>query len=195
MRLWVPWAPPGLRLPLDVGVVSGEDAGLPPGGSWAQGRSPEAGAIPRGVTPSCLQLQGRRVPPSSPWRCPPSLARPLPPAGQACVLCAWPVCSSKSGCPLRGAPWEGKTSSSRSARAPRPGLRPPPCPAASRGRGGSTSGKPCPAAAGCPCGQGAKGGPFFCWVAPAGKAAQAETGAQISGGHTGPGPPSGPFCT
>lgn len=197
VRLWVPWAPPDLRLPLDVGVVSGEDAGLPPGGSWAQGRSPEVGAIPGGVTPSCLQLQGRRVPPSSPWS-----VTGLASARRGPGLC--PVCAACLQQQVRlPSAWGPGRERLPPAGRPEPlalacglpALRPPSWCAASRGRGGSTSGKPCPAAAGCPRGQGAKGVLSFCWVAPAGKAAQAETGAQISAGHTGPGPPSGPFCT
>lgn len=57
MCLWVLWAPPDMRLPMNMNVISREDPAPPPGRSWAQGRSSEAGAVPWGVTPSCLQLQ------------------------------------------------------------------------------------------------------------------------------------------
>ena len=151
-----PQADPGLRVTLQRQEPShGCDSLLPP------------------ASGSRACRQGRRVPPSSPWRCCWSLAQPLPLTGWAFVLCVRPVCQRRVRLPSARGPWKGEASSSRLARAPSPSLRPL-CPVASflvcgiQGRpglpgakGAAPSGKPCPAAAGCPHGQGAKGGPFL----------------------------------
>ena len=80
------------------------------------GRRPAAGRIlgsgslfrgrshPAGCNSLLPPAAGSPSPSLLPVEVSPSLARPLPAAGQACVPCVRPVCSSKSGCPLRRAP-------------------------------------------------------------------------------------------
>ena len=178
-------------------------------GSLFRGRS-----HPMGVTPSCLQLQA----PEPAGRVAESL--PLPRGGVAghwlslCPSQAGPLCSvcglsasGESGCPLRGAPGRERLPPAGwpEPRAPACGLSalwPPSWCVASRAgpvcqglRGQHPPGSPAQQRPAVLTDRERRGVHSFCWVAPAGKAAQAETGAQISGGHTGPGPPSGPFCT